>query len=228
MPMIEGHIYKLFDQELSELKEKILFQGSLVQTAVHNAVASLLNRDSDLARRVIEGDGIINVKDVEIEEFCLKLLVLRQPTARDLRFINSVIKINYDLERMGDIAVNICERALELNQEGQMKPYINLPRIADITKGMVRDSLEAFANEDITLARKVAIDEESVDQIMEQIFRELLTCMLEHPKTISTATRLIFISKSVERLADHAVNIAQLVVFIKEGRIVRHLKPSEK
>jgi phosphate transport system protein len=226
--MIEGHIYKLFDQELSELKDKILLEGSLVQTAVHNAIASLLNRDSDLARRVIEDDRLINMKDVEIEEFCLKLLVLRQPTAKDLRFINSVIKINYDLERMGDIAVNICERALELNQEEQTKPYINLPRIADITKGMVRDSLEAFIKEDITLARKVAEDEESVDKIMEQIFRELLTCMLEHPKTISTATRLIFISKSVERLADHAVNIAQLVVFIKEGRIVRHLKPSKK
>lgn len=225
--MIEGHIYKLFDQELSELKEKILLQGSLVQTAVQDAISSLLNRDSDMARQVIQGDGLINMKDIEIEEFCLKLLVLRQPTAKDLRFINSVVKINYDLERMGDIAVNICERALELNQEGHTKPYINLPRIADITKGMVKDSLEAFAKEDITLARKVTIDEESVDQIMELIFRELLTCMLEHPKMISTATRLMFASKSVERLADHAVNIAHLVVFIKEGRIIRHLKPRQ-
>lgn len=226
--MIQGHIYKLFDEELRELKDKILFEGSLVESAVQNAIVSLVNRDSDLAKKVIEGDGLINMKDVEIDEFCLKVLALRQPAAKDLRFVNTAIKINYDLERMGDIAVNICERVLELNQERQLKPYINLPGIAEITQGMVRDSLEAFVKEDITLARKVAKDEESVDQLMDQIFRELLTYMLENPKTTSTATRLIFITKSLERIADHAVNIAQLVVFLKEGRIVRHRKHRNK
>lgn len=226
--MIEGHIYKLFDEELRELKEKILFEGSLVQSAVRSAIESLMNRDSDLARKVIEDDDLINTKEVEIDEFCLKLLALRQPAAKDLRFINTAIKINYDLERMGDMAVNICERVLELNQEPQLKPYIDLPKIAEITQGMVRDSLEAFVKEDITLAWKVAKDDESVDQLMEQIFRELLTYMSEDLKTISRATRLLFISKYLERLADHAVNIAELVIFLVEGRIVRHLKYPEK
>src|SRR5512136_989484 len=152
---MEGHISRVFDEELRELKESMLLEGELVQKAVRNAVTALLTRDSDLARKVIEDDDSINTKEVEIDEYCLKLLALRQPAARDLRFINTAIKINYDLERMGDIAVNICERVLELNQERQLKPYINLPRIAEITQGMVRDSLEAFVKEDITLAWKV-------------------------------------------------------------------------
>jgi phosphate transport system protein len=222
--MVEGHIYKLFDEELAELKDRILFEGSLVQSAVRNAIASLLNRDSDLARRVIEDDDLINTKEVEVDEFCLKLLALRQPAAKDLRLITTAIKINYDLERMGDIAVNICERVLELNQEPQLKPYVKLPEIAEIAQGMVRDSLEAFVKEDITLAWKVAKDDESADRLTEQIFSELLTYMTEHLKTISTITRLVFISKSLERLADHAVNVAELVIFLVEGRIVRHLK----
>jgi len=226
--MIEGHIYKLFDEELKELKEKILFEGSLVQSAVRNAIDSLMNRDSELARKVIEDDDLINTKEVEVDEFCTKLLALRQPAAKDLRFITTAIKINYDLERMGDMAVNICERVLELNQEPQLKPYIDLPKIAEIAQGMVRDCLEAFVKEDMTLAWKVAKDDESVDQLMEQIFRELLTYMSEDLKTISRATRLLFISKYLERLADHAVNIAELVIFLVEGRIVRHLKYPEK
>jgi phosphate transport system protein len=226
--MIEGHIYKLFDEELRELKEKILFEGSLVQSAVRSAIESLQNRNSELAMKVIEDDDLINTKEVEIDEFCLKLLALRQPAAKDLRFITTAIKINYDLERMGDMAVNLCERVLELNLEPQLKPYIDLPKIAEITQGMVRDSLEAFVREDITLAWKVAKDDESVDQLTEQIFRELLTYMSEDLKTISRATRLLFISKYLERLADHAVNMAELVIFLVEGRIVRHLKYPEK
>jgi phosphate transport system protein len=226
--MIEGHIYKVFDEELRELKEKILFEGSLVQKAVHNAIEALQKRDSDLARQVIEDDDLINTKEVEIDEFCLRLLALRQPAARDLRFINTAIKINYDLERMGDMAVNVCERVLELNQEAQLKPYIDLPKIAEITKTMVKESLEAFVKEDLELAWKVTKSDEKVDQLTEQIFRELLTYMSEDLKTISRATRLLFISKYMERLADHAVNIAELVIFLVEGKIVRHLKYPEK
>ena len=125
--MIEGHIYKVFDEELRELKEKILFEGSLVEKAVRNAIKALQSRDSELARRVIEDDDLINTKEVEIEEFCIKLLALRQPAAKDLRFITTAVKINYDLERMGDMAVNVCERVLDLNLEPQLKPYIDLP-----------------------------------------------------------------------------------------------------
>ncbi len=226
--MSEGHIYKVFDEELRELKAKILFEGELVQKAVQNAIAALLGRDSDLARRVTEDDDLINTKEVEIDEFCLKLLALRQPAARDLRFINTAIKINYDLERMGDMAVNVCERVLELNEEPQLKPYIDLPKIAEITQVMVKESLEAFVREDLSLAWKVTKDDEKVDQLTEQIFRELLTYMSEDLKTISRATRLLFITKYLERLADHAVNISELVIFLVEGKIIRHLKYPEK
>ena len=221
---MEGHISRIFDEELRELKESMLFEGELVQKAVRNAVTALLARDSDLARKVIEDDDTINTKEVEIDEFCLKLLALRQPAAKDLRFIATAIKINYDLERMGDMAVNICERVLELNQEPQLKPYIDLPQMAEIAQTMVKESLDAFVKEDPQLAWKVTQEDEKVDQLNEQIFRELLTYMSEDLKTISRATRLLFISKYLERLADHAVNIAELVIFLVQGKIIRHLK----
>jgi len=226
--MIEGHIYKVFDEELRELKEKILFEGSLVEKAVRNAIKALQSRDSELARRVIEDDDLINTKEVEIEEFCIKLLALRQPAAKDLRFITTAVKINYDLERMGDMAVNVCERVLDLNLEPQLKPYIDLPEMAEIAQMMVKESLEAFVREDVHLAWKVTNDDEKVDQLTEQIFRELLTYMSEDLKAISRSTRLLFIAKYLERLADHAVSIAELVIFLVEGKIIRHLKYSEK
>ena len=225
--MLEGHIYKLFDEELGELEKKILFEGFLVEKAVCNAIEALQSRDSDLARRVIADDDLINKKEVEIEEFCIKLLALRQPAAKDLRFITTAVKINYDLERMGDMAVNVCERVLDLNLEPQLKPYIDLPKMAEIAQMMVKESLEAFVNEDVELARKVMNEDEKMDQLTEQVFRELLTYMSQDLKTISRATRLLFIAKYLERLADHAVNIAELVVFLVEGRIVRHCKSSE-
>jgi len=221
---MEGHISRIFDEELRELKESMLFEGELVQKAVESAVTALLTRDSALARRVIEDDDTINTKEVEIDEFCLKLLALRQPAAKDLRFITTAIKINYDLERMGDMAVNICERVLELNLEPQLKPYIDLPKMAEIAQTMVKESLDAFVKEDPQLAWKVTQTDEKVDQLNEQIFRELLTYMSEDLKTISRATRLLFISKYLERLADHAVNIAELVIFLVQGKIIRHLK----
>ncbi|HUH66937.1 MAG TPA: phosphate signaling complex protein PhoU [Syntrophales bacterium] len=221
---MEGHISRIFDEELRELKESMLFEGELVQKAVRNAVTALLARDSVLARKVIEDDDLINTKEVEIDEFCLKLLALRQPAAKDLRFIATAIKINYDLERMGDMAVNICERVLELNLEPQLKPYIDLPQMAEIAQTMVKESLDAFVKEDPQLAWKVTQDDEKVDHLNEQIFRELLTYMSEDLKTISRATRLLFISKYLERLADHAVNIAELVIFLVQGKIIRHLK----
>jgi phosphate transport system protein len=161
---------------------------------------------------------------VEIDEFCLKLLALRQPAARDLRLITTAIKINYDLERIGDMAVNICERVLELNHEPQLKPYIDLPAMAETVQLMVKESLDAFVREDVELARQVTVQDAKVDQLLEQMFRELLTYMMQDLKTISRATRLLFISKYLERMADHAVNIAELVIFMVEGKIVRHVK----
>ncbi|HPC67289.1 MAG TPA: phosphate signaling complex protein PhoU [Syntrophorhabdaceae bacterium] len=224
---MEGHIYKAFDVELKELKESILYEGGLVEKAIREAIKALLERNSDLAKNVIENDDIVNAKEVEIDEFCLKLLALRQPAARDLRFITTAIKINYDLERIGDMAVNICERVLELNQEPQLKPYIDLPNMAETVELMVKESLDAFVKEDVELALKVTKDDEKVDQLLDQIFRELLTYMIENPKTISRATRILFISKYLERMADHAVNIAELVIFMVEGKIIRHIKYNE-
>lgn len=221
---MDGHIHKFFDKELKDLKEKLLYEGSLVERAIKHAIKALLDRNSSLAEKVISEDDVINAKEVEIDEFCLKLLALRQPAARDLRFITTAIKINYDLERIGDMAVNICERVLELNQEPQLKPYIDLPKMAETVQQMVKESLDAFVKEDVELAWKVTRDDSIVDQLHDQIFRELLTFMMQDMKNITRATRLLFISKYLERMADHAVNIAELVIFMVEGKIIRHLK----
>jgi phosphate transport system protein len=226
--MLEGHIYKTFDLELKELKEKLLYEGGLVEKAISNAIKALLERNSELADKVIDDDPIVNALEVEIDEFCLKLLALRQPAARDLRFITTAIKINYDLERIGDMAVNICERVQELNQEPILKPYIDLPMMAETVQTMLKESLEAFVGEDVATARKVMKDDQMVDQLLDQIFRELLTYMMQDMKTISRATRVLFISKYLERMADHAVNIAELVVFLVEGKIIRHIKEPQE
>lgn len=226
MEMMEGHIYKAFDMELKGLKERLLYEGSLVERAFQDAIKALLDRRSEVAEKVIEDDDIINAKEVEIDEFCLKLLALRQPAARDLRFITTAIKINYDLERIGDLAVNVSERVLELNKEPRLKPYIDLPTMASIVQLMVKESLDAFVREDVELALKVTRDDEKVDQLLDQIFRELLTYMGQDLRTITRATRVLFIAKYLERAADHAVNIAELVIFMVEGKIIRHLKPT--
>ncbi|MDI9562154.1 MAG: phosphate signaling complex protein PhoU [Pseudomonadota bacterium] len=223
--MTEGHIYRAFDLELRELKEKLLYEGDLVEKAFQDAIKALLERNSQIAEKVVEDDDIIDAKEVEIDEFCLKLLALRQPAARDLRFITTAIKVNYDLERIGDLAVNVSEHVLELNKESQLKPYIDLPTMASIVQTMVKESLEAFVKEDVELAMKVTRGDERVDQLHDQIFRELLTYMGQDLRTITRATRLLFISKHLERAADHAVNIAELVIFMVEGKIIRHLKP---
>jgi phosphate transport system protein len=225
---MEGHIYKTFDLELKELKERLLYEGGLVEKAIRRAIQALLDRNSQLAQQVIDEDHILNAREVETDEFCLKLLALRQPAARDLRFITTAIKINYDLERIGDMAVNICERVQELNQEPQLKPYIDLPKMAETVQAMVKESLDAFVKEDVAIAWKVTRDDEQVDQLLDQIFRELLTYMMQDPRTISRATRLLFISKYLERMADHAVNVAELVIFMVEGRIIRHLEKPEE
>jgi len=229
MEIMEGHIYKAFDMELRELKEKIILEGGLVERAIQDAINALLERRSEIAERVIENDDVVNAREVEIDEFCLKLLALRQPAARDLRLITTAIKINYDLERIGDLAVNICERVLELNREPQLKPYIDIPTMSNIAQAMLRESLDAFVKEDVELALKVARDDERVDQLLDQVFRELLTYMMQDMRTISRATRVMFISKSLERIADHAVNIAELVIFLAQGKIIRHIKsPAEE
>lgn len=215
-------MHRHFDDELNDLKSKILRMGGLVETQIQGALRALVERDSDLARQVIENDHRVNTLDVEVDEDCLRLLALQQPAARDLRFITTAMKISTELERMSDLAENICERAIELNEEPQLKPYIDIPRMANWSLRMVKEALDAFVNGDPETARKVCADDDFVDDLTQQLFRELLSFMLENPQTITRAIRITFIAKYLERIADHATNVAELVVYMVEGKIIRH------
>jgi phosphate transport system protein len=218
----------IFDEELRTLKEKVLKIGSLVEMAIRHSVKSLVERDSDLARKVIEGDHRINALDVEIDEECIRLIALRQPMARDLRFITTAMKITTDLERMGDLAEDIAERAIELNEELQLKPYIDIPRMAEITEGMVRDSLDSFVRGCSRIPYEVIKKDDEVDNLNAQVLNELLFYMIQDPSTVSRATRISYVSKYLERIADHATNIAEMVIYMCEGKIIRHMKIPEE
>jgi phosphate transport system protein len=218
------HTDKRYEEDLKKLREDILYMGGLVEDQIQKAVSSLVNRDSNLADTIIQRDQEVNRMDVEIDELCIRLLALHQPAARDLRFITTGLKITTDLERIGDMAVNICERALELNREPQLKPYIDIPRMAQISQRMIRESLDAFVREDTDLALKVCKDDQQVDDLNSQIFRETVSFMIEDPHTINRAMKIGFISKYLERIADHATNIGEMVVFMVKGKSIRHLK----
>jgi len=211
-----------FHEELEALKQTLLAMGGLVEDQIRRVMRALLERDDVVAREVIERDRQVNAYDVEVDETCVNLLALHQPAAGDLRFITTAMKIVTDLERIGDQAVNIAQRALELNQEPQLKPYIDLPRMAEQAQAMVKESLDAFVTRDTDLARRVCAADSEVDGLKEQIFRELLTFMMEDARTIPRAIRLILISRFMERVADHATNIAEMVIYMVEGKMVRH------
>jgi len=196
--------------------------GALVEDQIRRVMRALLERDDVLAQEVIDRDQQVNAYDVEVDETCVSLLALHQPAAGDLRFITTAMKIVTDLERIGDQAVNIAQRVLELNREPQLKPYIDLPRMAEKAQHMVKESLDAFVARDTELARKVCAEDADVDALKEQIFRELLTFMMEDPKTIPRAIRLILISRFMERVADHATNIAEMVIYLVDAKMVRH------
>jgi phosphate transport system protein len=211
-----------FHEELEALKQTLLAMGGLVEDQIRRAMQALLERDDVMAQEVIDRDRQVNTYDVEVDEQCVNLLALHQPAAGDLRFITTAMKIVTDLERIGDQAVNIGQRALELNREPQLKPYIDLPRMADKAQRMVKESLDAFVAGDTALARQVCAQDAEVDALKEQIFRELLTFMMEDPRTVSRAIRVILISRFMERVADHATNIAEMVIYLVEGKMVRH------
>jgi phosphate transport system protein len=221
------HTSKQYEAELLEVKENLLYIGALIQEAIEDSIQALLERDTELARKVIANDVNIDRLDDEVEDRCIRLLALRQPAARDLRFITTAIKINGHLERIGDMAVKICEKVVILNEEPQLKPYIDLPRMAEIARSMIRESLDALVNEDVELANKVRREDEIVDSLNEQIFRELLTFMMEDPRTIHRSLLIMQISKTVERISDHAKGIADMVVFMITGQNVRHQWPFE-
>ena len=211
-----------FHEELEALKQTLLAMGGLVEDQIRRVMRALLERDDAMAQEVIERDRQVNTYDVEVDEQCVSLLALHQPAAGDLRFITTAMKIVTDLERIGDQAVNIAQRVLELNREPQLKPYIDLPRMAEKAQRMVKESLDAFVARDTALARQVCGEDAEVDALKEQIFRELLTFMMEDPRTIPRAIRVILISRFMERVADHATNIAEMVVYLVEGKMVRH------
>jgi phosphate transport system protein len=214
-----------FDDELADLKTTLLRMAGLAEDQIDKALTALVTRDSGLARHVIERDHQVNTLDVEIDEECIRLLALHQPAARDLRLVTTAMKISTELERISDLAENVSERTIELNEEPQLKPYIDIPLMGKMARTMVKESIDAFVKDDSALARKVLTDDDFVDDLMEQLFRELLSFMLEDTRTISRAIRLSFIAKYLERMADHATNIAELVVYLVEGKIIRHTIP---
>jgi phosphate transport system protein len=211
-----------FQKELEELKENLLKMAVMVEEAIRDSVRALVKRDDDLAKKVFEGEDRINKMEITIDDMCLKLLALRQPMAADLRFITSAMKIITDLERMGDQAVNIAERAISLNQEPQLKPYIDIPRMAEIAQSMVKDVLDAFVNRDSKLARSVCERDDIVDGLNDQVVRELITYMITDPKTITRAVHLMIVSRCLERIADHVTNIAEDVIFMVDALVIKH------
>ena len=214
---------KILEKELIDLKERLLTMGSVVEAQVARSIKSLVDRDNAMATKVIEADHEVNRMEVEIDEECIRLLALRQPEAGDLRFITTAMKIVTDIERIGDLAVDVSERALELNEEPNLKPYIDIPRMAKAARNMLKEALDAFVNRNAELAWSVLDEDDFVDELNKQIFRELLSFMIEDPHSISRAIRITYISKYLERIADHATNIAEMVVYLVEGRIIRHL-----
>jgi len=211
------------EQDLENIKEQILKMGSFVEDAIQKSIKALVERDRDLAIAVIDGDAIVNNFDVEIEELCIRFLALWQPTGSNLRFVTTAIKIITDIERIGDMAVDTCERAVEMLDEPPLKPYIDIPRMAEAAQKMLRDSLDAFVAKDADLALRVCEADDVVDNLNQQIFNELLLFMLKDPKNIARAVRLTYIAKYLERIADHATNIAEMVVYMVKGKVIRHM-----
>jgi phosphate transport system protein len=214
-------------EELTHLNEMLLKMAALTETAIKKAVESLVEREPDVATEVIKEDHNINAFDVRIDEECIRLLALKQPMGKDLRLITTAMKITSDLERIADNAVNIAERAIELNEEPLLKPYIDIPRMSRIVQGMVRDTIDAFVNEDVKLAKDVIMRDDSVDELNEMVWKELMFIMMQDPSTVSRAVKITYISKYLERVGDHATNIAETVVYMVEGKIIRHMLPDQ-
>jgi phosphate transport system protein len=220
--MEREHFSATFDADLDELRTMLLAMGGKVEMMISGSVKALVDRDTPLAERIVAMDHEVNHLEVTIDEKCLELLALRQPAARDLRFITLALKIVTDLERIGDKCANIAKRSSELNKEAPLKPYIDIPRMAHWTEVMVKEALDAFVRSDAELAIKVCKDDSFVDEINDQIQRELLTFMIEDPNAITRSLKLNYVAKSLERIADHATNIAEMVIFMVKGKDIRH------
>ncbi len=222
MPTSHDHIVKQFDVDLRILKDKLLLMATVVEDHIAKAIRAFDQRDPRLAEEVVAGDRQVNVLELETDELCLRILALRQPAASDLRFIAAALKIVVDLERVGDLSVNMAERADALSRSPQLLPTYDLKRIADATQGMLKDSLDAFVRADVELANGVLGRDDVVDNLFVEAFRYFLDAMKKDPANVERALGMLFIAKHLERIADHATNIAEMVVFLAEGKDVRH------
>ena len=214
-----------FDEELVHLKEQLLLMAGKVELLIVKSIQSLTERNSSLAQEVLKEDENIDLMENEIDNICLRLLALHQPAAIDLRFIMASILINNNLERMADQAVNIAERAMELNEMPTLKPLIDIPRMSTIAQAMTKESLDAFVNRDAKKAEAVRKRDSELDNLNEQVFRELLTYMMSDTHTIARAVHLMLIARNLERIGDHATNIGEEVIFMVQGEIVKHTPP---
>jgi len=217
-----GKATRHFEDELAMLQERLLAMGGLAEERMRLAVRALVDRDAGTIQRVIEGDRPINDLHLEIDNRAFTLLALHQPMASDLRSIVSAVKINTDLERVGDLAVNIAQAAERYLTHAPVKPLIDIPRMADIAQSMLRNALDAFVRRDTALAKAVLDQDDELDALKTQVFRELLTYMLSDPTTIEPALDLVLVSRHLERVGDHATNVAEDVIFIVSARDVRH------
>jgi phosphate transport system protein len=211
-----------FDRDIEQLKELLLRMGAMVEDAITLSIRALLERDTAIAEKVIGSDGAVDQMELEVDSHTIELLATMQPAAIDLRFVATAMKITPELERIADLAQDVCERAIELNREPPLKPLVDIPRLARLAQEMVRQSLDAFVRGDVALARQVIARDKEADALTEQSFRELLTYMLEDPRNISRAIRLTFINKYFERMADSATNICEMVVYLVEGKVIKH------
>jgi len=216
-----------FIEELEDLQGRLLEMGTLVESAIHNSVRALMERSEALSQQVLGNEDRINHLEIEIDELAVRLLALQQPMAKDLRFLTAAIKINTDLERMGDLAVNIVERAIALMNRPPVKPLIDIPQMARTAESMVRKSLDAFVRREPELARSVLLSDDTVDRLRDSIHSELISFMQEDPESIPQALDLILVARHLERIADHATNIAEDTLFLVKGVDVRHhLEPN--
>jgi phosphate transport system protein len=211
-----------FERDINELKERVLWMGSLAERAVHQAIHGVLDGDSSLAEKVLREEPAINELQVEIDDRVVQLLALQQLMAADLRFVLAVSRINNDLERIGDQAVNVAQSAQRILRHPRVKPYVDLPRMSELAEGMVRDSLNALVRGNVEMARSVLVRDDQVDGLRDQIFRELLSYMMGDSAVVFQAFELILVAKNLERVADHSTNIAEDVIYIVAGHDVRH------
>ena len=213
---------RILDRQLDLLRDKILLLGGTTEQALHRAMKSLTERDSDLAREVMEGDKVIDRMELDIDRFCIEILALRQPAAHDLRFVISVAKITPVLERIADHAASIAEAALVLNNEPQLKKYIDLPKMSETAAEMLRTALDAFTSEDSMLSREVIKKDRVIDDSYRRVFDELIKMMIDNPSVTTSAAHLLFVAKHLERIGDYVKDICELNVYLTEAAFIKH------